>query len=460
MKNRVTIVLLAVIAGVSFQGHRSLAMFASGDDAPVERLVANVTAYLAKKPKDASALYLLGRIYALAYSEKTENLRAFGFKSQKEGDLPNLDRHMWVDDKLPKPALAELKKYLSNAVTNYRLALRVAPNVALYHLSLASVIEKAGDEIIDAAVEPELEVLHMTAQEVKENFEKSVADNYLSVYVLKDYGASAVPLLRKLMALTDKEKEHVASTARKELINLWREEMIQHYWLAYMLAIRTDIPEREEHTLDTPVSEEAAEHYLKLISTRKLSDVEKLRVPQIEADLKTLNKRGRAMTPIIFSETENLPLQDLLTPRRVHFDMDGDGLIDECSWVKPETSILVWDPKRTGVVTSGRQLFGSVTWWIFWSEGYQALAALDDNGDGELSGAELRGLAVWRDRNGDGISDPGEVVPIEETEIAGLSVFSTETVSPNASPANRGGLRMKDGRRLGTYDWVLEVTKP
>ncbi len=387
------------------------------------------------------------------------HLRAFGFNDQNEGDLSHLDTNTGFDRKAPKPTTAELKKYLANAITHYRAAIKVSPNTALYHLSLASIIEKAGADIVDAPIEPEIEIQHpMTEEDRQKKFDAVLKEDYFSHYNFEKYGTSAVPLLRKLM--TDpKIKPEIAAVAREILESIWREEAIQHYWLAYMLAIRVDIPNRESYALGTPVSQEAAEHYLKLIRTREISDVETRRIPPIEADLKTIKKRGMAMTPIVFSETENLPLRELLSPGRVSFDMDGDGIADDCPWVKAETSILVWDPKNTGVVTSGRQLFGSVTWWIFWSDGYQALAALDDNGDGELSGAELRGLAVWRDANGNGISDAGEVTPFEETQIAGVSVFSTETVSPNASPANPTGLRMKDGRALPTYDWVLEVGK-
>ena len=46
-----------------------------------------------------------------------------------------------------------------------------------------------------------------------------------------------------------------------------------------------------------------------------------------------------------------------------------------------------------------------VTFWIFWDNGYEALQSLDDNQDGKLEGDELKGLAIWQDRNCDGISD-------------------------------------------------------
>ena len=445
----VTTILIAVSLGA----HTALAMYMLGDDAPVDRVVVNITAYLAKKPKDAAALYLLGRVNALAYAAKTKMLHAYDFSKQKPGDLPHLDEHYGprFNEKEPHPSPAELKKHLAEAIANYRAAVKISPNTPLYHLSLASTLESGAKDLCEMELNPELDT-PLDDQKRKEAYDDIRAKEYFS-------SASDAALLRRLLA---EKIENISESAKSRLENLWLEDAIEHYWQAYMLAIHVDVKDRDTHTMadDTPVAQEAAEHYLALVRKRGPSDVESRRIPQMEADLKTLRGRGfGAVTPIIFSETDNLPLRELLSSQRVNFDMDGDGLADDCAWIQPATSILVWDPKHTGVVNSGRRLFGSVTWWIFWSDGYQALAALDDNGDGVLSGDELRGLAVWRDKNGNGISDPDEVVPIEETQIASITIFSTETTSPNASPANPVGLRMKDGRALPTYDWVLEIGK-
>jgi hypothetical protein len=50
------------------------------------------------------------------------------------------------------------------------------------------------------------------------------------------------------------------------------------------------------------------------------------------------------------------------------------------------------------MIRDARQLFGSRTWWIFFRDGYEALSVLDDNRDGQLTGAEMEGIAVWVDR--------------------------------------------------------------
>ncbi|MEQ1895300.1 MAG: hypothetical protein ABL998_22400, partial [Planctomycetota bacterium] len=88
----------------------------------------------------------------------------------------------------------------------------------------------------------------------------------------------------------------------------------------------------------------------------------------------------------------------------------------------------------------------------------RVLDALDDDRDGELRNEELTGIAVWFDRDTDGVSDKGEVVPIEELGIVALATEATESIG--ASLGNQGGAELADGRRLPTYDWVLAPAQP
>ncbi len=55
-----------------------------------------------------------------------------------------------------------------------------------------------------------------------------------------------------------------------------------------------------------------------------------------------------------------------------------------------------------------------------WDNGYLALGALDDDGDGRLAGVELRGLSLWRDANRDDASGDGEVLPVAAYDIVAL----------------------------------------
>jgi hypothetical protein len=97
-------------------------------------------------------------------------------------------------------------------------------------------------------------------------------------------------------------------------------------------------------------------------------------------------------------------------------------------------------------------MFGNVTFWIFWRDGYAALGSLDDDQDGALRGAELRGLALWQDRNGNGVSEPGEVQPVTDWGITSLSCAG-ET-GPTGDSWCPTGVTLDHYRTRPTYDWV------
>jgi hypothetical protein len=140
----------------------------------------------------------------------------------------------------------------------------------------------------------------------------------------------------------------------------------------------------------------------------------------------------------------------------VAFDFAGAGEASARGWLTPDAAWLVWDPEWRGQVRSGPDMMGQRTWSVFWSNGFEALRALDDNRDGELTGAELGGLALWRDENGNGVADPGEVVPANVHGIAALSVRGRPT-RPGLITAP-AGVRFEDGRTRPLYDWTPGVT--
>jgi hypothetical protein len=261
-----------------------------------------------------------------------------------------------------------------------------------------------------------------------------------------------------LFAHRDDPDAKIRAGVRGLLTLYWQREAMERYFAAYERAVAKDSESREVpmRGLTMLVSYEAGQAYLALAPTAGTHDeTEKRRVVEVRAALKKLDALPQSMTitPIVFSLGSARPLTDLLTPESpVNFDLDGDGRVEAWPWVRPETGILVWDPRGTGAITSGKQLFGSVTWWMFFTDGYHAMDALDDDRDGKLSGKELDGLAVWFDRNHNGVSEKGEVVTLSR---AGIASISTRALSrEGASPCNPVGLTMTDGRVLPTFDWV------
>ena len=141
--------------------------------------------------------------------------------------------------------------------------------------------------------------------------------------------------------------------------------------------------------------------------------------------------------------------------------------------------LLVYDPQHTGKVSDVTQLFGS---WTFggkqtaaldsgarsgalagpWDNGYEALAQLDRNGDGEIRGNELDALALWFDANRDAVSQPGEVVAIHAAQVTALryAIDNRDAVSGTLH-SMRGFERTVNGvvHQGASADWYGETAE-
>lgn len=201
------------------------------------------------------------------------------------------------------------------------------------------------------------------------------------------------------------------------------------------------------------VTTEAAGYLIPLLD----KDKDKEEINTLQERIKKLELLPRAISPVV------IPLQDRLTARdledhsaNVAFDADGSGLLKRWTWITKDAGWLVNDPHHTGKVTSALQMFGNVTFWMFWENGYQALAVLDDDRDGKLAGKELEGLAIWQDLNRNGISDRGEVKPLAEWGIVAIScVHVTDRTHPDSIAYSPRGVFFRDGSNRPTYDIIL-----
>lgn len=159
----------------------------------------------------------------------------------------------------------------------------------------------------------------------------------------------------------------------------------------------------------------------------------------------------------------------------VEFELDPSDDKRFYIWkASAETPLLVYDPKHTNKVLSAEQLFGE---WTFggrplvktaaaggakrsgWSNGYEALATLDRNGDRKLSGSELKNLALWFDKNRDGVSQPGEVIAAQK---AGLTELQVDGLKKDSATGDlfvlNGFTRNIEGKSVGgrSVDWYGE----
>ena len=200
---------------------------------------------------------------------------------------------------------------------------------------------------------------------------------------------------------------------------------------------------------------EVASYLVPLLDAEK----DKREIETLKDHVATLGKLPYPVTPIAVPLADGLTAADLEAPdARVTFDVDGSGLGREWSWITPKAAWLVSDPRRDGKINSGRQLFGNVTFWMFWNNGYAPLAALDDNGDGILTGNELADLALWRDANGNGVAEPAEVKPLSAYGIVALSYkWQTLNDQPDQIAFSPNGVVFQDGKTRPTFDLVLKA---
>lgn len=202
------------------------------------------------------------------------------------------------------------------------------------------------------------------------------------------------------------------------------------------------------------ITAEAAGYLIPLLDKEK----DAKEIDALKERVASLRKLPRPITPIAVPLADGLRPSDLLDQNAsVAFDADGSGLPARWTWTTPKAAWLVIDRKGDRKVTSALQLFGSVTFWMFWDNGYHPLAALDDNHDGRLTGSELDGLALWHDANANGISEPGEVRPVGSHGIVAVSCkgisLSEKSCCAAWSPV---GVTFADGSSRPTFDLILK----
>jgi hypothetical protein len=141
-----------------------------------------------------------------------------------------------------------------------------------------------------------------------------------------------------------------------------------------------------------------------------------------------------------------------------------------------EFPLLAIDTNGDGKITDGSELFGN---WTFggkqvaalngieslgasrgaWRDGFEALATLDIDGDGALTGEELSKIVLFFDRDRDSISDPGELLSASSAGLTKLFVKETfkDPVTGDVI-ARRGFERVVNGEVIGgtAIDWYAK----
>ena len=125
----------------------------------------------------------------------------------------------------------------------------------------------------------------------------------------------------------------------------------------------------------------------------------------------------------------------------VYFDHDNNGLAESTGWAGKDDGLLVRDINGNGQIDDGTELFGDNTILSNGQKaanGFEALKDLDSNNDGVFNSSDTawNQVKVWKDGNGNGIVDEGELLTLEEANIVGVNL-SYDSV--NFSDNNNNG---------------------
>jgi Ca2+-binding RTX toxin-like protein len=120
---------------------------------------------------------------------------------------------------------------------------------------------------------------------------------------------------------------------------------------------------------------------------------------------------------------------------RARFDVDGDGFAEQTGWVRGDDALLVADLNGNGKVDGFYELFGSPN-----DSGFAELKAYDSNDDGKVDASDALwgSLKVWQDKDGDGVTDAGELTGLTAAGIESLNVAFTAVDKSNAGNAIAG----------------------
>ncbi len=111
----------------------------------------------------------------------------------------------------------------------------------------------------------------------------------------------------------------------------------------------------------------------------------------------------------------------------VYFDHDGNGYAQLSGWAGKDDGLLVLDRNGNHMIDDGSELFGNNTMTSSGNtagNGFLALADYDSNGDGMINSKDeiFTSLQVWQDRNGNGVTDEGELLSLEQAGIAAIQL--------------------------------------
>ena len=191
------------------------------------------------------------------------------------------------------------------------------------------------------------------------------------------------------------------------------------------------LDKKDEEKDTVTISAEALELYRRYYANMVYEDgderleiqyerVEYLKVEQSEVQVQEAE-------PLVVDLNGNgIELTDVRTGKGVEFDITGDGVKEQVSWVSPNDGMFVYDRNGNGVIDSGKELFGDQHGA---ANGFEELAKFDGDRNGTIDRKDTiyQELKIWQDLNQNGYSEIKELKSIEEYGIESIDLNKDDT---------------------------------
>ncbi len=149
---------------------------------------------------------------------------------------------------------------------------------------------------------------------------------------------------------------------------------------------------------------------------------------------------------------------------QVRFDVNQDGLLDRVGWIKgKDDAVLALDRNGNGKV-DGPSEISFLADLLGARSDMEGLLGLDSDRDGFLTAgdATFGDFMLWQDRNGNGLSERGELISLSDAGITsiGLEILDRAALDGGREASQilgRSTVIFADGREIDAYDVALDT---
>jgi Ca2+-binding RTX toxin-like protein len=186
----------------------------------------------------------------------------------------------------------------------------------------------------------------------------------------------------------------------------------------------TGVPKEEEELLPPPEEIPLPPDWVSPDMGGDGGQMPSLGLPYIDGAAGKFGLARQSVSPLILDlDGDGVEATSLSSGQAVYWDIDNDGFREASAWDGKDDGLLVRDTNSNGIIDNHSELFGTNT-----QNGFTALDAWgDSNNDNQMTSADTKWsqLRVWKDANGNGVTEKWELKTLAELGITSINLNAT-----------------------------------